>query len=191
MAWRFNSSRVVNVLPAQMTRVHREPLVPRVLFDFLLVPDRDEGRNDNASTSPTVEDESESGRRDVPARHCEVVVEKDSWLARPGLKRVDMATQKIFHTLIEEEFQIQSTRVGTGDQKARQAPTGPANGHFAKVRPIDLSLLSWKEAQSQKGLRANRPQTSYHTPQLHHASGVTALPDHLVDARGAQPRILL
>src|ERR1700758_3528776 len=53
-----------------MTRVRREPLVPRVLFDFLHVPDRDEGRSDNASTSPTVADESESGRRAVPARHC-------------------------------------------------------------------------------------------------------------------------
>src|SRR5207253_11135723 len=54
-----------------MIRVHREPLVPLFLFDWLPVPGRDEERNDNASTSPTVADESESGRRDVPARHCE------------------------------------------------------------------------------------------------------------------------
>src|SRR6202040_1387550 len=51
-----------------MIRVHREPLVPLSLFDFLPVPGRDEERNDNASTSPTVEDGNESGRRDVPAR---------------------------------------------------------------------------------------------------------------------------
>src|ERR1700730_4034466 len=95
----------------------------------------------------------------APFQHgtAEVIVEKDSWLARPCLKRVDMATQKIFHTLIEEEFQIQSTRIGKGDQKARQAPTGPANWDFAKVRPIDLPLLSRKEAQSQERLRANWP----------------------------------
>src|SRR6266480_2880374 len=54
----------------RMTRVHKEPLVPLALFDFLPVPGRDEGRSDNASTSPTIEDESESGRRVVPARHC-------------------------------------------------------------------------------------------------------------------------
>src|SRR5437879_8364342 len=53
-----------------MIRVHREPLVPLSLFDFRHVPGRDEERNDNARTSPTVEDESESGRRDVPARRC-------------------------------------------------------------------------------------------------------------------------
>ena len=122
---------------------------------------------------------------------AEVVVEKDSWLSRPGLKRMNMTAQKVFHTLIEEEFQMQSTRVGKGDQKARQTPTGPSNGDFAKVRPIDLPLLSRKAAESQEGLRANGPQTSYHTPQLHHTSGVTAFPNHLVDARGTQPGILL
>src|SRR5437879_12729641 len=53
-----------------MIRVHREPLVPLFLFDLLPVPGRGEERNDNARTSPTVEDESESGRRDVPARRC-------------------------------------------------------------------------------------------------------------------------
>ena len=40
---------------------------------------------------------------------AEVIVEKDSWLTRPSLKRVDMTTQKVFHTLIEEEFQIEGT----------------------------------------------------------------------------------
>ena len=96
----------------------------------------------------------------APFQHgtAEVIVEKDSWLARPSLKRVDMATQKVFHTLIEEEFQIQGTRVGEGDQKARQTPMGPADGDFAEVRPIDLSLLSWKTAQSQEGILVNWPR---------------------------------
>src|SRR6516225_11980627 len=52
------------------TRVHIEPLVPLALFDFLPVLGRDEGQSDSASTSPTIEDESESDRRAVPARHC-------------------------------------------------------------------------------------------------------------------------
>jgi hypothetical protein len=129
----------------------------------------------------------------APFQHgtAEVIVEKDSWLARPSLKRVNMTTQKVFHTLIEEEFQIQGSRVGKGDEKARQAPAGPAYGDFAKVGPINLPLLSGKTAQSQEGLLLNGPQTSHHTSQLHHASGVTALPDHLVDARSTQPGILL
>src|ERR1700747_3490057 len=33
---------------------------------------------------------------------AEVIVQKDSRLARPSVKRVHMATQKVFHTLIEE-----------------------------------------------------------------------------------------
>src|ERR1700740_2806267 len=51
-------------------RVHKERLAPLVLFDFLPVPGRDAEQSDNASTSPTIEDESESGRRVVPAPHC-------------------------------------------------------------------------------------------------------------------------
>ena len=38
------------------------------------------------------------------------------------------------------------------------------------------------------GLRA---QTCDHAPQLFDATGVTAIPDHLVDTRSAQPRVLL
>src|SRR5215471_1167852 len=37
---------------------------------------------------------------------AEVVVQKDTRFAGPSLKCVDMATQKVFHTLIEKEFQI-------------------------------------------------------------------------------------
>src|SRR5262249_53183469 len=42
-----------------------------------------------------------------------------------------------------------------------------------------------------KRLLVNRSQASHHASQLHHASGITALPDHLVDARGTQPGITL
>ncbi len=75
---------------------------------------------------------------------AKVIVQKDSRLARPRLKRVDMAAQKVFHTLIEEEFQIQRARVGKCDQEARQTPTGTADGGFAEVGPVHLSLLSRK-----------------------------------------------
>src|SRR5438874_6319423 len=99
-----------------------------------------------------------------------------------------MATQKIFHTLIEEEFQMQGTRVGKRDQKAGQTPTGAADGDFAEMGPVYLSLLSRKRAQAQEGLLANRPQAGHQTAQLHHASAITAVPDHLVDVRVARSR---
>jgi hypothetical protein len=55
-----------------------------------------------------------------------------------------MPAQKVFHALIEEEFQIQS---------------GSQAGHQAS--------------------------------QLHDTSGITAIPDHVVEARGTQPGIVL
>src|SRR5438105_1932138 len=104
---------------------------------------------------------------------------------------MDMTTQKVFHALIEEEFQIQGARVGKRDQKAGQTPTGAADGDFAEMGPVHLSLLARKRAESQKGLLVNRSQASYHASQLHNTSGITALPDHLVDARGTHSGILL
>src|SRR6516165_5160290 len=174
-----------------MTRVHKEPLVPLFLFDFLPVPGRGEERSDNASTSPTTEDENESGRHAVPARHCEGY-RREGFVVGPTKPETrGHGHAESFPYFDRRRIPDTGTRVGKSDQKARQTPMGPADGDFAEVRPIDLSLLSGKTAQSQEGLLVNWPQTSHHTSQLHHASGVTALPDHLVDARGTQPGILL
>jgi hypothetical protein len=52
-------------------------------------------------------------------------------------------------------------------------------------------LLRWEGLQSQKGFVGLRAQTCDHAPQLFDATGVTAIPYHLVDTRGAQPRVLL
>src|SRR5438132_13738584 len=103
---------------------------------------------------------------------------------------MDMTTQKVFHALIEEEFQIQGARVGKRDQKAGQTPTGAADGDFAEMGPVHLSLLARRRAESQKGLLVNPSQASDHASQLHTTSGITALSAHLVDALGTRARIL-
>src|ERR1700677_5265137 len=38
-----------------------------------------------------------------------IVIQSDARHAGPGLKRMDMSAQKVFHRLIEEKLQIQST----------------------------------------------------------------------------------
>jgi hypothetical protein len=122
---------------------------------------------------------------------AQIVVQKDSRLARPSVKRADMPAQKVFHALIEEEFQIQSARVGKDDQEARQTPTSPTDGDFAEVGPVNLSLFSRKSTKSQEGFLANWPQAGHQASQLHDTSGITAISDHVVDARGTQPGIVL
>ena len=60
-----------------------------------------------------------------------------------------------------------------------------------KVSPIDLRLLAGKRLELQERFAALRTQAGNGTPQLHHAAAVAAVANHLVDARGAQARMLI
>ena len=102
-----------------------------------------------------------------------------------------MAAQEVLRRLVEEELQIQRPRPGQGHHEAGELTLGAADHDGAEVRPVDLCLLGRKNLQSQEGFVGLRAQTCHHAPQLLDAAGVAAIPDHLVDARGAQPRMLL
>jgi len=52
-------------------------------------------------------------------------------------------------------------------------------------------LFGDKGVQAQEGFAGGRPQAGHGAPQLYHAAGVAALSNHLVEARGAQTRMLL
>ena len=102
-----------------------------------------------------------------------------------------VAAQEVLHRLIEEELQIQRSRIGQRHHEAGQGALGAAHHHVAEVRPIDLCLLAGKGLESQEWLADLRTQAGHGAPQLHDAAGVAAIANHLVDARGAQPRMLL
>jgi hypothetical protein len=122
---------------------------------------------------------------------AEIVIENDARLARPSLKGVDMAAQEVLHSLIEEKLQVQRTRVGQGDDKARQAPAGTSDCNFAEVRPIGLRLFGRKGMQAQEWFRSSRPQVGHDALQLADAALVAALADHLVDTCGPQSGMLV
>jgi hypothetical protein len=88
----------------------------------------------------------------------EIVVENLSRLARPSLKGMHMAAQKILHRLIEEKLQIQSAGIRQCHHQARQRALGAAHHHMAKVRPIDLRLLTRKHLQLQERFAAKGTQ---------------------------------
>ena len=129
----------------------------------------------------------------APFQHgtAEIVMKNHTRLARPSLKGVNMAAQEVLHALIEEELQIQRSRVGKGDDKAGQTPAGTTDHDFAEVRPVDLRLLGRKDMQAQERFRPSGPQVGHGTPQLDDAALIAALADHLVDAGGAQSGILV
>ncbi len=94
--------------------------------------------------------------------------------------------------LIEEELQIQRARLRQRSHKAGQLAASAADGDLAEVRPVHLGLFGGKHLQAQERFaRRWRAQRGHGAPQLYHAPGVTALLDHLINARGAQPRILM
>ena len=120
----------------------------------------------------------------------EIVVKNHSRLPGPGLKGMNVAAQEVLHGLIEEELQIQCPRIGQRDHEAGQSAPGTAHHHVAEVRPIDLRLLAGKSLQLQERLAALRTQAGHGAPQLHDAAAVSAIANHLVDARGAQTGML-
>lgn len=62
---------------------------------------------------------------------------------------------------------------------------------MSKVSPVDLRLLAGKRMKLQEWFAELRTQAGNSAPQLHHATAVAAIANHLVDARGAQARMLI
>jgi hypothetical protein len=94
----------------------------------------------------------------------EMIVKGDAGSSTPGLKRMDVPAQEVFHGLIEEKLQVESTRVRKGNQKAGETPACTANPNFAEMGPVGLRLLSGKQAQSQKRFPSHRTQAGHHAP---------------------------
>lgn len=120
----------------------------------------------------------------------EVVVQDDSWLSAPNREAVDVPAQEVLHGLIEEELQIERPRVGQRHHETGESAFGAAHQHVAEVRPVDLGLLAGQGVQLQKRLAFLRTQARHGAAQLHDAAAVAAVPQHGMDARGAQTGML-
>jgi len=102
-----------------------------------------------------------------------------------------VAEEKILEALVEEEFQPQGAAVGEGEDEAGQTAAGAADGNFAEVGPVGLSLLAGESMETQKSLAAGRAQFGHDAAELGDAAGVAARADHVEEAGRAQARILL
>jgi hypothetical protein len=102
-----------------------------------------------------------------------------------------VAAQEVLHALIEEELQVQSSRIRLRHHEAGQSSLGAAHHHLSEVSPIDLRLLAGERLELQERLAALRTQAGNGAPQLHDAAAIAAVANHLVDARGAQARMLI
>ena len=120
----------------------------------------------------------------------QVVVEDYARLPVEERERMHVAAQEVFHGLIEEKLQVEGSRVRQRHHETGQRAFGAAHHHRSEVRPIDLSLLTWKRFQLQKRFARLRTQSGDGAPQLSHTAQVAAVADHRIDARSAKPRML-
>ena len=73
--------------------------------------------------------------------------------------------------------------------KQEQRAARAAHGDLTEVSPVNLGLLGGECLQFQKGFARRRAQPGHGATQLDYAAGVTTIPDHLMEARGAQSRV--
>jgi len=134
-----------------------------------------------------------ANRAPLPFEHgaLEVVVDQGARDPAIRLEGLDMAPEKTLERLVEREEGTDRPRVRQHHREAGERPRAVADPDRAKRAPIDLGLFRRQRGQAPvdhgAGLRSDH---AHEAAQLDHRARVPARPHHLVEARGAQPRIL-
>jgi hypothetical protein len=93
-----------------------------------------------------------------------------------------VAAQDIFPRLIEEELQIQGSRIGQCRHKAGQCALGSTHHHMTEVGLVDLGLFTGEHLEFQKRFTAEWPQAGNGSAQQRDAAVVAAIANHLIHA---------
>jgi hypothetical protein len=95
--------------------------------------------------------------------------------------------QEVLHAGIEEEAQKDLARIAQHNDEGHQWPARAADHEMTEVCPVDLGLLAWQSAQTQKGfgLRA-WSQAGDEMPEVMGAAAVAAFVHHHVQPAGGQ-----
>ena len=119
----------------------------------------------------------------------QIVVQQDSSGTMERREGVHVAAQEVLHRLVEEELQIQRPRPGQGHYEATQSAPGAAHHDRAKRCPVNLCLFTDEDMKAQKCFLRLRTQPRHHSPHLLDISSEAAVLEHLVQSRGAKPRM--
>src|SRR3984893_10273716 len=117
----------------------------------------------------------------------EIIVENDPWDPGPCFKGLNMAAQEVLHAGIEEEAQKDLARIAQHHDEGHQRPARAADHEMTEVCPVDLGLLAWQSAQTQKGFGLwTWSQACDEVPEVVGAASVTPLVHHYVQPAGGQ-----
>lgn len=117
----------------------------------------------------------------------QIIVEQDSRHAAPGIEGADVAAQKVLHSRIEEEAQVDVARVRKHHHKGHQRPAGATDLEMAKVSPVDLALFARQRPQPQVRLGCGPwPIQADQMPEVIRAALVSALAHHGMQPAGRE-----
>jgi len=120
-------------------------------------------------------------------RALQIIVEQDSRHAAPGIEGADVAAQKVLHSRIKEEAQVDVARVRKHHHKGHQRPAGATDLDMAKVSPVDLALLARQRTQPQVRLGCGSwPIQADQMPEVIRAALVSALARHGMQPAGRE-----
>lgn len=122
----------------------------------------------------------------------QVVVQQDPGHSVERFEGGHVSAQEVGHRLCAVEAQEDTARVAEHHHESPQRPHRPADGELAEVPPVHLGLFARQRAQPQIrfGHRA-RAVARHHVAEVIRPSAIAALRHHLVEAAGAQARVLL
>ena len=128
----------------------------------------------------------------LSGQHCrsQVLVQQDPGHAQV-LEGVHVGGQEARQGLVEEELQVQSTRVRQDHHEAREPSLGPPDPDLAEVSPVHLPLLARQHRQPQEGLACRESQSLDRPADRPDAADETAFAEHLVDPCRSQGRVPL
>ena len=111
--------------------------------------------------------------------------------ASQRLKGVDVPPQEALHGLVEGEQRGQRARVAEDHDESGDRACALSDVDLAERAPVDLCLLpDQSHDPAVDGAAGLGPQAPHEAADREDRAGIAALADHLVDPRGAQPRVL-
>ena len=122
---------------------------------------------------------------------AQVVVHEVAGGASQRLEGVDVPPQEALQRLVEGEQRGQRARVAEDHDESGDRACAVSDVDLAERAPVDLCLLpDQSHDPAVDGAAGLGPQAPHEAADREDRAGIAALADHLVDPRGAQPRVL-
>ena len=122
---------------------------------------------------------------------AQVVVHEVAGGASQRLEGVDVPPQEALQRLVEGEQRGQRARVAEDHDESGDRACALSDVDLAERAPVDLCLLpDQSHDPAVDGAAGLGPQAPHEAADREDRAGIAALADHLVDPRGAQPRVL-